>query len=181
MPTLFHVSEEKGIERFVPRPPPSADAGVVGDAVWAIDEAHLPNYLLPRDCPRVTFAGRAENTPEELTRFFGSSRAKRIVAIEEAWRARIAQCRLYLYNLPDEAFEIADANAGYFISRSAVRPLSTTTMDDPLRLMVELGAEYRFFDDLWPLRDAVIASSLEFSIIRWRNARPPKSANQSPQ
>ena len=152
----------------------------MGDAVWGIDEAHLPNYLLPRDCPRVTYAAREGTTPEDYTRFFGSSRAKRIVAIEEEWRARIRQCRLYIYSLPDQTFEIADANAGYFISRSAVTPSSATIVDDPLRLMLEMGTEYRFFDDLWPLRDAVIASSLEFSIIRWRNARPRQTESQSP-
>ena len=53
---LFHVSEELGIERFEPRPSPSADEPVV----WAIDADRLRNYLLPRDCPRVTYyAGRA--------------------------------------------------------------------------------------------------------------------------
>jgi len=181
MPNLFHVSEESGIQLFLPRPPPSPDAGVTGDAVWAIDKAHLPNYLLPRDCPRVTYAARAETTPEERERFFGSSQAKRIVAIEEAWRTRIAQCRLYLYHLPDDAFEVADAGAGYFISRRAVMPLSMAMVEDPLRLMAELRAEHRFVDDLWPLRNAVIASSLEFSIIRWRNAQPRQSTNQSPQ
>ena len=53
---LFHVSEESRIKVFNPRPVPSPDAGVAGEAVWAVDEVHLPNYLLPRDCPRVTFA-----------------------------------------------------------------------------------------------------------------------------
>jgi hypothetical protein len=178
---LFHVSEEKGIERFVPRPPPSPEAGVVGDAVWAIDEAHLPNYLLPRDCPRVTYGVGTRTTPEELARFFGPSRARRVVAIEEAWRVRIAQCRLYLYRLPDETFDVSDANAGYYISRCAVTPLSVTTVENLLQTMTELGAEYRFFDDLWPLRNAVIGSSLEFSIIRWRNARPQQTANRSTQ
>ena len=181
MPTLFHVSEEKGIERFIPRPPPSSDAGVAGDAVWAIDEAHLPNYLLPRDCPRVTYGVGARTAPGELARFFGASRAKRVVAIEEAWRTRIAQCRLYLYRLPDETFDVADADAGYYISRCAVTPLSMRTVDDPLGLMIKLDAEYRFLDDLWSLRNDVVASSLEFSIIRWRNARPRDIAVGSPQ
>lgn len=181
MPALFHISEEQGIETFVPRPPPSPEAGVVGDAVWAIDEEHLPNYLLPRDCPRVTYGVGARTTPEERASFFGSSRAKRIVAIEKAWRARIAECRLYLYRLPDETFRVSDANAGYYISRCVVTPLSVRIVDDPLGLMVELGAEYRFLDDLWPLRNDVIASSLEFSIIRWRNARPRQPASQSAQ
>ena len=41
-PKLFHVSEDAGIARFDPRPPPSPDAGVVGDAV----AAHLIDQLV---------------------------------------------------------------------------------------------------------------------------------------
>ena len=51
MPRLFHVSEDPTIARFEPRPVASPDSGVTGDAVWAVAESHLPNYLLPRDCP----------------------------------------------------------------------------------------------------------------------------------
>jgi hypothetical protein len=50
---LFHVSEEAGLARFEPRPSPSADAPVV----WAVDADRLRNYLLPRECPRVTYMG----------------------------------------------------------------------------------------------------------------------------
>jgi hypothetical protein len=48
---LFHVSEDSGIERFEPRPSRYADEPVV----WAIDADRLRNYLLPRQCPRVTY------------------------------------------------------------------------------------------------------------------------------
>jgi hypothetical protein len=52
---LFHVSEEPGIERFAPRPSRNTDE----PAVWGIDAARLRTYLVPRDCPRVTYyAGR---------------------------------------------------------------------------------------------------------------------------
>ena len=45
--TVYHVSEEPGIELFEPRP---IDAS--GDSfVWAIDDEHLRNYLVPRECP----------------------------------------------------------------------------------------------------------------------------------
>ena len=47
---LFHVSEEFGIDRFEPRP----SEYVSGFVVWAIDTDRLRNYLLPRECPRVT-------------------------------------------------------------------------------------------------------------------------------
>ena len=53
MRRLFHVSEDPAIEDFHPRP--SSVAPEVGPIVWAVAESHLPNYLLPRDCPRVTF------------------------------------------------------------------------------------------------------------------------------
>ena len=49
---LFHVSEEKKIEEFVPRYSDSTKEPVV----WAIAEAKLANYLLPRNCPRVCFS-----------------------------------------------------------------------------------------------------------------------------
>jgi hypothetical protein len=48
---LFHVSEQANIGRFDPRPSEFASVPVV----WAIDDARLRNYLVPRDCPRVTF------------------------------------------------------------------------------------------------------------------------------
>lgn len=42
--------------RFEPR----ASGLVRNPVVWAIDAAHLCNYLVPRECPRVTYyAGRA--------------------------------------------------------------------------------------------------------------------------
>ena len=39
----------------------------------------------------------------------------------------------------------------------------------------EAGAEVRILDDFWPLADAVAASSLQFSILRKRNAKPRRS------
>ena len=48
---FFHVSEAADIERFDPRPSALTHEPVV----WAIDEERLRNYLVPRDCPRVTY------------------------------------------------------------------------------------------------------------------------------
>jgi len=41
---LFHLSEQQGIECFEPRP-----------SQFCIDQNHLRNYLVPRECPRVTY------------------------------------------------------------------------------------------------------------------------------
>jgi hypothetical protein len=37
---------------------------------------------------------------------------------------------------------------------------------------VQSGVDFRVVPNLWPLRDAVAASTLQFSIIRMRNALP---------
>ena len=63
---LFHVSEEAGIRRFEPRP------GADGQPrVWAITDARLHNYLLPRDCPRVTFYALATCGSQNILRSLG--------------------------------------------------------------------------------------------------------------
>jgi hypothetical protein len=69
---LYHVSEEPGLAVFHPRPDPN---GKLGSVVWTIDYEHLPNYPLPRECPRVTFAVGPDTTDEDRARFFGSASA----------------------------------------------------------------------------------------------------------
>lgn len=75
---LFHVSEGE-IGRFEPRPTASVNEPVV----WAVDGRRLHNYLLPRDCPRVTFYAGAATTADDAERFLGTSPA--VVAVESAW------------------------------------------------------------------------------------------------
>jgi len=169
-PRLFHVSEDFGIARFEPRPPPSPDSGVEGPAVWAVAESHLPNYLLPRECPRICFRAGAETTAADRERFLGD--ARRVVAFEAGWLERVRATSLALYGLPDAGFEEAVASAGYWISRDAVAPLTVQRVDDLITALSAAGAEVRLLDGFWPLSDAVAGSSLEFSIIRKRNAQP---------
>ena len=52
---LFHVSEEPDIQVFEPRLPTRRALDQTVGLVWAIDEARLPNFLTPRDCPRVVY------------------------------------------------------------------------------------------------------------------------------
>ena len=167
---LFHLSEESGITRFEPRVSEVAGEPVV----WAIDAERLRNYLVPRDCPRVTYYAGRETTPSDVERFLGSSPA--VVAVESDWLGRLRSCRLYCYHLPPETFECLDECAGYFVSRMAVVPARVEVFDDLLAELLGRGVELRFVPNLWPLRDAVVASSLEFSLIRMRNARPRAAA-----
>lgn len=169
-PRLFHVSEEAGIELFAPRPPPSPDAGVVGDCVFAVDEEHLVNFLLPRDCPRITFRAGPQTTADDAARFLAG--AEKVVAFEAAWLERVRACALRLYELPQQTFSLALPEAGYWISRETVRPTAEHARTNLVDALIEAGAEVRILQDFWPLCDAVAASSLKFSIIRKRNASP---------
>lgn len=51
---LFHVSEESNIEFFNPSIPTRTDLDNYIGFVWAINENCLPNFLTPRNCPRVS-------------------------------------------------------------------------------------------------------------------------------
>jgi hypothetical protein len=164
MITLFHVSEEPDIRRFEPR----ASAYVNEAVVWAIHADRLCNYLLPRDCPRVTFYAGPQTTSCDVERFVGSSRA--VVAIESGWLARVRSSRLYCYHMLSGTFECHDACAGYYVSRVAVVPERVELIEDPLAHIAQRAVEVRILPSLWSLRDAVVASSLQFSIIRMRNA-----------
>jgi hypothetical protein len=168
-PRLFHVSEEPGIARFEPRPPPSPDAGVTGDAVWAVAESHLVNFLTPRECPRICFRAGPQTTPADRARFLGD--AGLVVAVEADWAARIAAATLYIYEMPPQSFEPALPEAGYWISRQAVTPLAVRAQSKLFEALAEAGAEVRMLEEFWPLARAVAASTLQFSIIRARNAR----------
>jgi hypothetical protein len=90
VPRLFHVSDLADIRRFEPRASRTAEA-----LVWAIGEAKLANYLLPRDCPRVTFYADQNTSDTDRIRFLGSSKA--VIAIESTWFRRCIEAKLFLY------------------------------------------------------------------------------------
>ena len=170
---LFHVSDRPDITLFEPRPPDPVNPLNLGrPVVWAIAERLLHNYLLPRDCPRVTFYARPDSDPADVARFFGHTAARYVVAVESGWLEAIRDTVLYLYELPNVDFEMVDEGAGYFVSSHAITPLSVRRVDDLPGELVGRDVELRFTPSLWPLYDAVAASTLQFSIIRMRNARP---------
>jgi hypothetical protein len=167
---LFHVSEEPGIALFEPRPVPSPDAGVEGDAVWAIDEEHLANYLLPRDCPRICYAVGPRTTKRDAEGFFDNTSATRIIVAEQAWLARILTVTLCVYEFSLTDFELADRIAGYYVCRAAVAPIAVHVVNDVCSEMAQRACQLRFVPDLLPIRDNVLNSTLDYSLIRMRNA-----------
>jgi hypothetical protein len=169
---LYHFSDDPGITRFVPRPPPSASSGVAEDVVWAVGERLRHNYLLPRDCPRVTFYPAPSSAPADVAQLMAGTSAAHVVAIETRWMPALRQGKLYQYTLPPETFAPVDEGAGYYISRQPVIPLGMLVLDDLLGELLDCDVELRVMPSLWKLRDAVVASTLQFSCIRMRNAAP---------
>jgi hypothetical protein len=170
MSRLFHVSEQPNISRFDPRPVNAFDSRVIGAAVWAIDEAHLPNYLVPRDCPRVTYVCDARTSFDDRQYFFGPSQAKRIIAIEAGWLERAMRQAIFLYEMPAVTFECIDAHAGHYISRQPISPLAVRRIGSPVAEMLKHDVELRIVQDLRALHEAVIKSTLSFSNTRLQNA-----------
>jgi len=163
---LFHISGEGGIERFDPRPSEYTSDPVV----WAIDADRLRNYILPRDCPRVTFYAGPQTTADDRERFLRTSHA--VVAIEQRWVDRLRASRLFCYHLSPDTFTCIDTCAGYYVSRVPVLPTQVDVIDDAVAELRCRNVELRIESNLWPLRDAVASSTLMFSIIRMRNAEP---------
>lgn len=164
MSDLFHVSDRGDIARFEPRPSDYTDHPVV----WAIHRARLCNYLLPRDCPRVTCYASERTSLADAQRFLGNDRI--VIAVEEAWLERITATSLFVYRMPEAPFALNDAAAGYWVSPEPVTPLACDRLSDLPEAIAARGATLRVLPSLWPLHDAIAASSLQFSMIRMRNA-----------
>jgi hypothetical protein len=166
---LWHVSEGDAIVRFEPHRARTAVASE--PLVWAVDTRHLPLFWFPRDCPRGTFWADAETSPEDAERFLLGT-ASRVHAIEAAWLERLRAARVVAYRLPDEPFRRHPEVGGYWIAREAVEPLEVTELGDLLARHAAAGIELRIVPALAPLWQRVIASTLQFSGSRLRNADP---------
>jgi hypothetical protein len=139
--------------------------------VWAIADAFLVNYLVPRDCPRVCMRVKETTSEQDRLRYLGPTAASAVIVIEEDWYERAVRTVLWLYEMPRATFRCVDENAGYYLSEEAVVPRSATPVRAPLDLLAERGAELRVVPRLRPLAAEVAASTLAFSIIRLHNAR----------
>jgi hypothetical protein len=168
---LFHVSEEPDIARFVPRIPTRTDLDQSKGLVWAINERCLPNFFTPRECPRVTYHAGENTSGEDIARFFSSS-CRWCVAIEHAWFERMRGTALYIYEFDPANFTLQDACAGNYVSERTEAPIGKTQLDDLFGALFKRGVEVRLVNNLWLLRDAVVNSTLNFSICDMWNAQP---------
>ncbi len=169
MEKLFHISEEPDIKIFHPRPSPQFYESIKGDVVFAISDKLLHNYLLPRDCPRVTYYTSTDTTEEDRTKFFGNSKADYIINVEPGWKEKIEKVKLYKYEFSSENFVLLDKIAGYYISSQSETPISVTEITNVLNEFSLRNVELRFLPGLQNLSAEVSKSSLKFSIIRMKN------------
>jgi hypothetical protein len=166
---LWHVSEDPTIARFAPH---RARTALTDEArVWAVDTRHLPLYWFPRDCPRCTFWAGQRTSDADVARFVEGRPGLRVHVIEEDWFERVRDAKLYLYGLPVESFIEDRETAGYWTSGTTVDPLEMVAIDDLVGRHAAAGIVLRTAANLWPLWDAVVGSTLEFSGIRLRNAQ----------
>jgi hypothetical protein len=168
---LYHISETPDIKEFIPKPSPrKKDVNLV----WAISEDKLPNYLLPRDCPRVTFFPKQNSDPADIKRLIGCSDVTVVIAIEKKWIPIIKETVIYKYEFNSRDFTLEDEYAGYYVSEKTQKPISVTAIKNILDELLKYNIELRILPSLWKIREEVIKSSLGFSIIRMRNATPPE-------
>lgn len=162
---VFHFSEDPTIGEFVPHVAPTSAEPL--PYVWAIDPEHQPAYWFPRDCPRVTYWPTATGAGHPLL-----GGAGRVHAVEWGWLDRLRATVLYRYVFDAAAFTRQDDTAGYRVADRPVRPLRVEPVGDLLAAHADADVELRLVPNLWPLADLVVASGLDFSLIRMRNAVP---------
>lgn len=113
-------------------------------------------------------------TPADRDRIVGAGCGERVHAIEYGWLAALRDVRLYAYRLPADRFRpIGTPVPNAMVAVEPVRPLGPPEpVGDLLRCHAEAGIQLRLLDNLWPFWDAVTRSTVGFSGIRLRNARP---------
>ena len=168
---LFHISEEENIEIFHPRIPDRNDLDKTVGLVWAIDEQRLPNFLTPRDSPRVTYHIGKNTSESDKTRFFTSSTVNHVVVIEHDWFDRMRNTTLYLYEFDPSDFELQDEIAGYYVAKTAQKPIAKYQIDDLFAELTVRNIEIRITDNLWKIADEVKTSTLNWSLCRMKNAK----------
>ncbi|BCY14912.1 DUF6886 family protein [Actinoplanes sp. L3-i22] len=166
---VLHFSEDPSITRFVPHV--AATAQQSEPYVWAVDAEQAPSYWFPRDCPRALAWTVPSTTESDRDRIVGAGCGERVHAIEFSWLAAMRSTSLYAYRLPAERFRPFGTHA--WVATSPVTPLAPPSpVGDLIEVHSAAGIQLRILPGLWPFWDAVTASTLDFSGIRLRNARP---------
>ena len=163
---LFHVSEESDIKVFEPRIPTREDLDKSKGLVWAINETCLPNFLTPRNCPRVTYHCNKDTSEEDKLRYFSSKTTNHVVAIEHKWFQIMKNTTLYLYEFDSRNFYLQDKCAGYYVSEITQVPINKIVITDLFGEIIKRNVEIRVVDNLWDLSEEIKRTTFDWSMCR---------------
>ncbi|WP_371407222.1 hypothetical protein OHA10_17185 [Kribbella sp. NBC_00662] len=165
---VLHFSEDPTITTF--RPYVARTNGKVTPYVWAVGHDRAPDYWFPRQCPRAMAWVGPATTPEDRDRIIGAGSGTRVHAVEYGWLDAIRSVELYAYRLPADEFVQHDAAV---VATTEVKPLGPAErVGDLFALHDEAGIQLRVLPRLRDFWAEAIASTLEWSGIRMRNAKP---------
>ncbi|WDV46424.1 hypothetical protein PV797_01705 [Clostridiaceae bacterium M8S5] len=168
---LFHVSEEESIEKFVPIKPYREDLRDSPPLVWALNERCLPNFLTPRDCPRVTYHIGRDTNQNDIDKYFSSTKSIHVVAIEQWWFEKMKNTKLYIYEFNKENFYLQDEIAGYYVSEKTEIPIRKIVINDIFFELFRRNVELRILPEIKSLSEEIRKTSLNWSMCRMGNAR----------
>ncbi|NED97461.1 hypothetical protein G1H11_19365 [Phytoactinopolyspora alkaliphila] len=171
---VLHFSEDPTIAEFVPHV--AATSSEADPYVWAVDAVRAPDYWFPRQCPRAMAWATDSSTRDDVDRLLGAG-GTRVHMIEYGWLDALRSVELYAYRFDAIQFTPIGAERHAYVSARAIRPLGPPIrVRDLVELHDEAGIELRVVSNVWPWWSEVIGSTLGFSGIRLRNARPAGSA-----
>jgi hypothetical protein len=167
---VLHFSEDPSIASFTPHV--AATAQQSEPYVWAVDHDRAPDYWFPRACPRALTWAAPHTTSADRELFLGTS--GRVHAIEYRWLSAMESTVLYAYRFAAADFApFGSPEPHAHVATATVRPLGPPEKVGSLLAAHEAaGIELRVLPNRWPYWKRVIASTVGFSGIRLRNARP---------
>jgi hypothetical protein len=143
-PRLFHLSEDAGIDRFMPKPvlvPSTRSTGeewLNGPLVWAVDERRIATYYFPRECPRILLWPTEATNAEDLAAWWGNRECTMIAHVEWSWLEGIREQTLFRYELPSISFQ-PTSDDWMWVSKDPVEPIAIERMGDLLGALRDFG------------------------------------------
>lgn len=168
---LFHVSEEENIEIFIPRTPTREDLDQNIGLVWAVNEKCLPNFLTPRDCPRVCYHINENTKQEDIDKYIDSPTINHVIIIESRWYDIMKSTTLYIYEFDPSSFELQDAIAGYYISKTPQMPIAKFKINDCFKELINRNIEIKIVDNLFKISEEIKNTTFNWSLCRMKNAK----------
>jgi hypothetical protein len=168
---VLHFSEDPTITRFAPHV--AATAQQPQAYVWAVDHDRAPDYWFPRQCPRALAWVTPETTDADRERIIGPGGGQRVHAVEYGWLERMRTVELYAYRFAAQDFRPFGEPVHAQVATTQVTPLGPPErVGDLFELYEEAGIQLKVLPVLLPFWEQVISTTLGFSGIRLRNARP---------